>query len=158
MYKNPKHRKQKFPNKTQNNKKQNSKNPIEEFINELNKKECFSEFDLRDLIGPNGYADNIAASLKKQVKISQLRKFFSEIKEISKIGESKPEEAQKKIWLLYPLIAYAEGRDVIPNNFANMLNKVLEKVEAENCNKADDYKRLEDFMTALIAYFKKYSD
>jgi CRISPR type III-A-associated protein Csm2 len=172
MYKNPKYKKQKFSNKTQNNKKQNSENsnPINEFISFLEGKEekdkkCLSEYDLRILIGPQGYADKIAKHIvevgsknkNERVNITQLRKFFSEIKEISKLGQKEPQRAQVKLWKLYPLIAYAQGRKVISKDFADMLNQVLEKVDNNSCNKPEDYKMLEDFMTALVAYFKKYN-
>jgi len=130
---------------------------INNFLNELKTVNCFSSFNLRKLIGPDGYAERIARDVDRNIKISQLRKFFAEIKEITKLGQKNPEEAQKRVWLLYPIIAYAEGRKVIPKDFANMLNQVLEKVENEACNKKEDYKRLEDFMTALVAYFKKYN-
>jgi CRISPR type III-A-associated protein Csm2 len=131
---------------------------IVQFLRELRNVKCFSQFNLRRLIGPNGYAEQIAKAGKKDIKISQLRKFFSEIKEISRLGQSKSKEAQQKIWILYPLIAYAQGRRVISKDFANMLNQVLEKVENDSCNKPEDYKMLEDFMTALVAYFKKYGN
>jgi CRISPR type III-A-associated protein Csm2 len=130
---------------------------IIKFLQELKSIPCFSQFNLRKLIGPNGYAEQIARNVSRDVKISQLRKFFSEIKEITELGQKNPQEAQKRIWLLYPIIAYAQGRRVISRDFANMLNQVLEKVEGESCNKKEDYKRLEDFMTALVAYFKKYN-
>jgi len=150
-----------FPQKKQckDEKIKEAKEKFEYFMKYLKRIKCFSQIPLRDLIAPDGYADNIACYFSegsnRKVNISQLRKFFSEIKKISTTGEDTPEEAQKKIWSLYPIIAYAEGRKVIPNKFSSMLTQVLEKVD--NCNKPKEYKMLGDFMTALVAYFKKYN-
>ncbi len=131
--------------------------PIDEFLNELKEKKCFSEFSLRKLLAPGEYVDKIAKDISRQVKISQLRKFFTELKEIAELGEEKPEEAQIQLWKVYPLIAYAQGRKLIPQDFAKLLETVLQKVEAQGCNKKEDYKHLKLFMEALVAYFRKYN-
>jgi CRISPR type III-A-associated protein Csm2 len=131
--------------------------PVEPFLKELEKKPCFSSFPLRELLAPGEYVDKIAETLSRQVKISQLRKFFTELKEIAELGEEKPEEAQIQLWKVYPLIAYAQGRKLIPQDFAKLLETVLQKVEAQGCNKKEDYKHLKLFMEALVAYFRKYN-
>ncbi len=137
---------------------------VQDFENYLSSLNCFSDTDLRELIKPEGYADKLASYLKnntrKEVKTAQLRKFFNEIKSATyKAKGGQLKDAKIALWRIYPIIAYSEARDLMPKEFANLMRLVLEKVE--NCNKEEklqkSFERLEDFITALYAYFRKYA-
>ena len=130
-------------------------------VNKLLKKlanNCLSQIKLRDLVAPDGHAANIAKKLKKkQVKITQLRKLFNEIKNICvKVRDKKIslENAQTQLWLLYPKITYAKSRKLLPPELEKLFLKVLESVD--NCNKPEDYEYLDHFFSALIAYAKAF--
>ena len=119
------------------------------------KKKCFHEWELKKLVAPGGVAERIAENLSGQVNMTQLRKFFNEVKRICILGKrGKMKIAQTHLLRLYPKIAYATARNLLPKEFEEVLNKVLEKVE--ECNQSADYERLDDFFTALIAYAKKH--
>jgi len=138
---------------------------IRDFENYLNssKVECFSDTDLKELVKPEGYADKLARYLKNHtrgIKTTQLRKFFNEIKSATqKAKNNKLEEAKIALWRIYPIIAYSEARGLMPEEFGELMYLVLKKVE--DCRKQEklqkSFERLEDFITALYAYFRKYA-
>jgi len=134
---------------------------VKEFKKELNKINCLSDLNPRKIVDPfDGYASKLAQHFRNKFKVTQLRKLFNEIKNATKKADSNLEDAKKILWRIYPLIAYAEApsRKLIPHDFAEILYMVIEKTE--NCKDKnrlkESFERLEDFMTALYAYFKKY--
>jgi len=134
---------------------------VAEFKEKLSGIDCLSDLKLRDIVAPtDGWASRLADHFQNKFKVTQLRKLFNEIKNATKKADSNLEDAKEMLWRIYPLIAYAEApsRKLIPRSFAEILYMVIEKVE--NCkdeNKLkESFKSLEDFMTALYAYFKKY--
>ena len=131
-------------------------NPLEEFLNFLKEKECFHQLDLRKMVAPGEYAEKIAKNFRGRVNMTQLRKFFNEVKRICTLGKKgNTDKAQMELWLLYPKIAYATARNLLPKEFEKMLTKVMQKVE--KCNKPEDYERLDEFFSALIAYAKYHN-
>jgi len=133
---------------------------LKEIKQTLQRINCISELDLKEILRPNGIADTLAKELKcsregKTLKITQLRKIFNEIKNLT--SQNAEDKNQKLIilWRLYPIITYSEARELIPPFFAKILNNILQKTE--NCQNFDKALTiLNDFMTALYAYFKKY--
>ncbi len=112
---------------------------------------------------PNGWADKITKQLKEQhnkdkkipeLKTSQLRKIFAEVKDICEKRIKGLTDDNTELYLLYPKLAYAQGRDLMPRNFYELLIACLDKLK----NNADkkDFKRFEEFMTAIVAYNKQY--
>ncbi|RTZ58993.1 MAG: type III-A CRISPR-associated protein Csm2 [Gammaproteobacteria bacterium] len=150
-------------NNSDGGQKRKDASEIRNFENYLRRLECFSDTDLRELVKPQGYADRLASFLKnhtKGIKTTQLRKFFNEIKSATQKAKSGNwDEAKANLWRIYPIIAYSVARDLMPKEFGEMMNLVLEKVE--NCPNEEKLKnsfdRLNDFITALYAYFRKYA-
>jgi CRISPR type III-A-associated protein Csm2 len=137
---------------------------IEEFRSEILKLVCFSEVNLKDLVKPQGYADKLANFLTQStrgIKTSQLRKFFNEIKSATQKAKSgNLEEATVTLWRIYPIIAYSEARGLMPEEFGEIMRLVLEKVESCTDDREKlklSFERLDDFITALYAYFRKYA-
>ncbi|MDM7273356.1 type III-A CRISPR-associated protein Csm2, partial [Sulfurihydrogenibium azorense] len=100
-----------------------------------------------------GWADKIAFELKSakpKLNTSQLRKIFTEIKSICDNREDKT-----SLYLLYPKLAYAKRRELMPEVFYNLIVACLDKLKD---GKADekDFKNFGDFMTAIVAYNKQY--
>jgi CRISPR type III-A-associated protein Csm2 len=141
----------------------NSREVIRNFLNLLRNKQCFRNLSLRELLAPNGWADKVAKSLQGRIKVTQLRKYFNEIKNACELAkQGNIDKARIRIWKLYPLIAYAtarniQGKPLMPLELAELLEEILKKVEQDQCNQLEDYERLEDFITALYAYFKRYN-
>ena len=140
-------------------KKDNLKGKIENIRKELSQINCFSEISLRKITNPyDGWANSLASYFKSRFKITQLRKLFNEIKKTTKQAETDLERAKQNLWRIYPIIAYAEARKLIPSDFAQILNEIIRKVDEceDSAKQRESFKRLEDFATALYAYFKKY--
>ncbi len=122
----------------------------------IKNKNCLKELRLEDLIKPCGIADILARISKGDIKITQLRKFFNEIKRAVNEVDRDINKAKLILMRIYPILAYAEGRKLMPSYLANFIEAVIEKVE--NCHEKESFTTLKDFMTALYAYFKKYEE
>ena len=147
----------------------NGKNPHhqrhdnqESFIREITQK-IKSAQKLSDILTPKefaptgGWADKIALELKNskpKLNTSQLRKIFTEIKSIC---DNKEKVLQDKtdLYLLYPKLAYAKGRELMPENFYNLIIACLDKLKDDKADEKD-FKNFGDFMTAIVAYNKQY--
>lgn len=115
---------------------------------------------------PNGYADKIAkeiADAKEEMKVTQLRKVFNEIKRIQ--GLIKTEDDLKKqhqnIFLILPELAYARGRKLITSDFYDLLKECLTK-EVNNkrnirLSSKGEFDNFVKFLEAILAYYKMYS-
>jgi len=127
----------------------------------------FEDIDIRDLIGPKGFARNIASEV--EIKQTQLRKIYALFKDvlysaISNIDKSKDtervslsEELITKLYLIYPILEYQYKRGVLGSknteDFKMLLENVIRVIESNPTKK--NLEKAEYFMTALIAYSKK---
>ncbi len=141
------------------NKNQNFEDYISKLTEEIKKSKKLSDvLKPEKFAPPNGYAERVVLSLKKgkhsKLKTSQLRKIFTEVKEICNKKIKGFSEADTELYLLYPKLAYAEGRELMPRNFYKLLVACLDKLK-ENADK-EDFKMFEEFMTAIVAYNKRY--
>ena len=108
---------------------------------------------------PNGWADKIVQNLKgrrggTKLKTSQLRKIFAEVKDICEKRIKGITDDNTELYLLYPKLAYAQGRDLMPKNFYELIVACLDKLK-DSSNKKD-FITFEEFMTAIVAYNKQY--
>ncbi len=99
----------------------------------------------------NSLAHKIAFfTLEKELKMAQLRKFFSGVKNIEKKAKilSKAEEIKiNEFYLLTPELAYAVGRKVAPVEFYELIKEILKKV---NINQ--DFLNAAKFIEIIVAY------
>ncbi|WP_297887986.1 type III-A CRISPR-associated protein Csm2 [Sulfurihydrogenibium sp.] len=102
---------------------------------------------------PQGWADKIAKELSEQLKTSQLRKVFTEIKNICDKQIKGNATSKEEIYLLYPKLAYSKGRGLMPKEFYELLKTCLEKLVDKNSTK-EDFERFLQFFTAIVAYNK----
>lgn len=89
-----------------------------------------------------------------QLKTSQLRKVFAEVKDICEKRIKGISQNETELYLLYPKLAYAQGRDLMPRNFYELIVACLDKLK-ENADK-EDFEMFKEFMTAIVAYNKQY--
>jgi CRISPR-associated protein Csm2 len=107
----------------------------------------------------NGLAHQKAREFKS-LNITQLRKFFAEVKDIEKKlrpEKSKFDDVKDKIFLLQPQLAYASGRNLIPPGFYKLMSVCLRKIDVENVSekqKKDNFFRFTKFLEAIVAYHK----
>lgn len=128
-------------------------NIIEELTESIKKANSLSEVLKPENFAPvGGWADNITKNLEKKLNTSQLRKIFTQIKVIC---DKANIEDKTDLYLLYPRIVYAYARELIPKDFYELLIACLDKLKTSQDKK--DYKLFGDFMTAIVAYNKRFS-
>ncbi|MEW6418830.1 MAG: type III-A CRISPR-associated protein Csm2 [Nitrospirota bacterium] len=124
-----------------------------------------SELDPGIFCEEEGLADSLVQEFKKQrkdLKPTQLRKVFHELKAIQRdvLKEIKEDEDKKKpfhdrfrkrVIKLMPAMAYATGRDLIPKDFYELMKMCL---SPERLKTYGDFLRLSEFTEAIMAYHK----
>jgi len=130
---------------------------IKSIIENIKKYNHFHEVEIKEFALPKeGWADQIANALKKQMKTTQLRKVFNSIKLLEQKNRDKKAEDEfddPKLYMILPYLAYAKGRKFIPPDFYELIKVIIqEKIET-----VGDFRRFCEFMTAIVAYHKQYS-
>lgn len=117
------------------------------------KTQPISEIQLGELVKPGGYADTIVKVLNTtQV---QVRKVYAEMKYIFERVEERGEldtDAEVRFYMLYPIIEYQKSRRVIDDNFAKLMQALLNNLEKFKTR--ENFAQAERFLTALVAYMK----
>ena len=142
-----------------NNRRNQYNDPIDEITQKIKKSKKLSETLQPEIFAPpGGWADQIVQGLKKgkttKLKTSQLRKIFAEVKDICEKRIKEISQVNTELYLLYPKLAYAQGRDLMPKNFYELLIACLDKLK--DSSDKEDFKMFEEFMTAIVAYNKQY--
>jgi CRISPR-associated protein Csm2 len=112
------------------------------------------DFAERDML-----ADELAREFRGELKPTQLRKVFDSIKDIArslkgrKASEALTSEDRSQILPLLPTLAYARGRDLIPQKFYDLMSLALSSSKMKT---VEDFQRLDQFLTAILAYQKFY--
>ena len=132
----------------------------------LLKSKPIKEINLLSLVKRGGYAERVASELQKQKKTrrSQVRKLFSEFKQIfdlvGKDLKNKGDrldvinsEAGMKLCMLYPIIAYQKERDIISEDFADLMSSLIDNLNNEPTK--ENFEQAKNFLTALVAYMRK---
>lgn len=105
---------------------------------------------------PEGKIADIIAQRRGDMKFTQIRKFFGEIKRIEKKNRNKrlDESVDKTdIFLLLPELAYGFGRKVISREFYEVMKTCL---TGERIKTVADFRRFVDLLTAIVAYYKMH--
>jgi len=94
------------------------------------------------------------ASKKLELKTAQLRRFFDPLKSIEQklfIENKEWSDVEGDFVLLAPKLAYAKGKELLPDLFYSLLKNCLKRV-----NSKEDMKSLIQFLEAIVAYHKYY--
>jgi len=122
-------------------------------LEEIKRLQKMRELDMEKICVPGGYADKLAKEFKN-LKPTQLRKFFQEIKTIERNIRRKEQRFNyANVVKIFPLLAYAKGRNLIPDEFYRLLKSCLSKEKLET---NEDFLKVAKFMTAILAYHKLY--
>ncbi len=124
---------------------------------------------LSQLLPPEAFAEpeQVAAQLaegfvrdrRAELKPTQLRKIFSAIKARERVLRGRSDDqaldasARRDMRLLIPELAYARGRELIPQGFYDLMKLCL---SGDKLQTVGDLKRLVEFLTAILAYHKYY--
>jgi CRISPR-associated protein Csm2 len=123
---------------------------INQKIDNINIK--LSELDEEEFIQQEGLCEAISIGL--QFKRTQLRKFFSEIKDIKiELQKVNPDDIRNigvRLIAVIPKLAYSKGRDLIDEEFYLFMKILIQKLRNE-LNK-DNFKKFDQIFEAIIAY------
>lgn len=146
------------------NKPQKKLKEIEKIIEEIKNIPNLKEENLKPKVYavPDGWAHKIALDSRK-VKTAQLRKFFNEIKRLHQ--QAKPAKDMNKIEIelikLIPELIFAKGRDVITDDFYNLLEVCILKDEngKKTCRfiEYEEFENFVSFLESIVAYHKAYA-
>jgi CRISPR-associated protein Csm2 len=116
-----------------------------------------SDLPLKDFAPEGGMADIVASQLHHDLKAAQLRKFYGLLKrvDLELRGQDEdsafPKELQHRVLRILPLLAYAKGRNNIPENFYKFMKLVL---DIDKIQTVRDYRTLIYLLEAVVAYHK----
>lgn len=143
-----------------NGKRMNSE--ITGIVDKINQLEMFKDLEPKVFADEDGYADVISYKLandrriRPKLKTSQLRKFFGAIRDIEREDDWKKMETQ--FYLLKPKLANSRGRELIPEEFYQVMKVCMSKVDKGNDeDKVENFKCMVDFLEAIVAYYKYYN-
>lgn len=124
---------------------------IVEVTKKINKLNSLKEYNVDDFVRFDGDVDILTRQLKNDdIKTTQLRKFFAAVKEINLETKTKTwNELKVKFFLLMPKLAYAKGRKLISEDFYNLLESAMNKVQSK-----EDFNRFVEFLEAIVAFYK----
>jgi len=131
---------------------------FKDILAEITKQEL-SKIDLKKMIGHDGLVSKFANETK--MKANQIRKIFNEVRKIQRKLDSTDVNLDKikdDLTLLYPKISYAKnrkagGHPLIPDEFAQFLFALLDKVLKENSKTG--FKKFVNIMEAFVGFAKK---
>jgi CRISPR type III-A-associated protein Csm2 len=118
-----------------------------------------SDLNPEDFGEEGGLADSLVydsdeKGIRGDIKTTQLRKVFDELKSIYRRVKEKNEEDEfdrKGVPKLLTMLAYSCGRGLIPKDFYDIMKVCLSK---EKLQKVKDFLRFHDFFEAIIAFHK----
>ena len=112
-----------------------------------------------DFSEEGGLADCLVYDFDKKeirgdLKITQLRKVFNELKSIyRRVKKGKNEEDnfdRKDVSKLLTMLAYSCGRELIPKDFYEIMKICI----TEKIKNVKDFRRFVELLSAVIAYYK----
>ena len=136
-------------------KQKRSDKDIDVILKGIEKLDMFKDLDIKLLANEGEYADTLAYKLRN-MKTTQLRRFFGAVKEIeTNLNGKSWEYVKAEFYLLKPKLAYAKGRKLIPAEFHEVVKTSMNKVDVgESPDKIANYKMFVKFLESIVAYHK----
>jgi CRISPR-associated protein Csm2 len=115
----------------------------------------FSEKLIKIFLEPKGIAEAIASTIT--FKPTQLRKIFHQLKTIKQSlkGKDKINGDEVHIIKILPLLAYSKGRNLISEDFYELIKALISKVRESG--QTEDFSKFVDIFEAIVAYHKYYN-
>ena len=144
-----------YPN---SNKSDQKSNEVLDHLKSVRGSKDFSELSYEEIAKQDGIAEKLARQ-RGALKVTQLRKFFDQVKKIELNLSDKDwtDAVTRDFFMLRPQLAYAKGRDLISQEFFEQMSFCLDKVNA-SVNKPEAYLRFSSLVEATVAYRKYHGD
>ncbi len=123
---------------------------IQQVLTEIQRLKVMSELPAERYAEENGLADSFVQGLKGDLKPTQLRKVFHQIKDMRRQFKHDTFE-RAQVALVMPTLAYAVGRKLIPNDFYNLMKLCFGQ---DKCKTKEDFETAAAFLEAIMAYHK----
>lgn len=133
---------------------------ITEVIKKIQGLKSMSELDPKDFADRDGMAWKVASEIRNNLKTSQLRKFFEPLVAIEtdlKKNKTWDPELENRVYLVLPTLAYAVGRKLAPEDFYNLIDACIKKINTQGAkpeDKAKNFERFMEFLRSIVAYNK----
>lgn len=127
---------------------------IKEVTNAINNCKTLKEIDNKDFLDfETGYA-YIVAENSRNLKTTQLRKFFGALKKMEQ--KESWAEIETDFYLLKPRMAVSAGRGNVPKTFLNVVMAAMSKVDNVESDeeKMENFDKFVKFFEAIVAYHK----
>ena len=131
---------------------------IDSIISRIQSMNSMSEYSPKTFADIGGDADKIAKSVE-DLKTTQLRKFFDELKQLElQLNEdgSTWSDVERKFYMMKPMLAYAKGRKLIPDNFFKLMTVCMKKIDVQGTEQKENYNVFVKFVESIVAYHKYY--
>lgn len=135
---------------------------INGIVSNIKQLEMLKDLEPKVFADEDGYADVISRrlaqerSIRPKLKTSQLRKFFGAIRDIEREKEWNKMETQ--FYLLKPKLANSRGRELIPEEFYQVMKVCMSKVDkGTDKDKVENFNSMVEFLEAIVAYYKYYN-
>jgi len=130
----------------------------QEYITKVRGVDSLSEISIEEIAKEDGIAE-MAAKNFKGLKTTQLRRIFDAVKKIeSDLADKSWSDVEAEFHMLRPLIAYAKGRNLIPNNFYTLITIAMQKVPVgDDDQKKKNYRIFVKLLESIVAYHKYYN-
>ncbi|MEJ5201161.1 MAG: type III-A CRISPR-associated protein Csm2 [Anaerolineales bacterium] len=102
-----------------------------------------------DYAGRCGWAESVVKDQGSKLKATQLRKIFHYVKSLKREFKDQGNFNRAKVVLIMPTLAYAVGRNLITEEFYELLTTMLNK-----CQTSQDFESVANFLEAIMAYHK----
>ena len=99
----------------------------------------------------DGWADSFVQNLRSELKATQLRRFFHQVKQLKLQAERSGEFQRSNLAQVMPTLAYAVGRKLIPQAFYDLMILCFGQ---QRCNTKEDFLAAANFLEAIMAYHK----
>ncbi|MBR1369677.1 hypothetical protein RJ53_09395 [Methanocalculus chunghsingensis] len=117
-----------------------------------------SGITVEEVAREDGIAESAAKAFGKNLKTTQLRKFFDQAKSIEAgLKEDGWESVSADFAMLRPILAYAKGRRLIPDDFYLFISSCMAKVLAPDNDMEmtkKNYIRFIQILESVVAYHK----
>jgi CRISPR-associated protein Csm2 len=117
-------------------------------IAEITELKSMSALKPEDYALEDGLADSFVAN--SNIKATQLRKFFHAVKDIQREFKHEQKFDKSRVALMMPMLAYAVGRNVIPQTFYTLMELIFIK----KTTTLEDFESAVNFLEAVMAYHK----
>lgn len=132
---------------------------VNEVLEQVKALPTMSRLDPARFAEEDGLADSLAQKFgKEDLKPTQLRKVFHELKAIQREIKSKDLQDQferTRVVKLMPTLAYACGRGLIPKEFYELMKTCL---SPQKLVTNEDFLQVVEFVTAILAYHKYHQE